>query len=78
MTVTFSQPKRFLVKPPVIKEASSVEIIRVIDLPSKKTVRVLLLGIGFVDLPSLSGANYDNPPWTNDLVVQALQNLASV
>ena len=78
MTVTFPQPKKFLITPPVIKEASSVTIVRVVDLPNKRKVRVLLLGIGFVDLPSLSGDNYDNPPWTNELVVQALENLPSI
>lgn len=75
MTVTFSQPKPFKDRDGQDKLLSSIKIFRIIDLPIKKQIKLFTGEVGFVDLPSLSGDSYDNPPWTNDMIVQAVQQL---
>ena len=79
MTVTFSQPKTFIDhRDGQTKQLSSIKVIRIIDILEKKLIKLFTAEVGFLDLPSLSGDSYDNPPWTNDLVIQAVQDLNSI
>jgi len=79
MTVTFSQPKTFIDhRDGQTKQLSSIKVIRIIDILEKKLIKLFTAEVGFLDLPSLSGDSYDNPPWTNSLVIQALQDLNSI
>jgi hypothetical protein len=78
MTVTFSQPKTFTDQRGQTKQLSSIKVFRIIDIPEKKLIKLFTAEVGFLDLPSLSGDSYDNPPWTNSLVIQALQDLNSI
>ena len=78
MTVTFSQPKTLINERGQTKQLSSIKILRIIDIPAIKLIKLFTAEAGFLDLPSLSGDSYDNPPWTNDLVIQAVQDLNSI
>jgi len=75
MTVTFDQPKTFTTLSGESKQFSSVIVERIADLPIRKIIRIYITEIGFIRLNALSDNNYDNPPWTNEMIIEAVRNL---
>ena len=75
MTVTFNQPKTFTTLSRESKQFSSVVVERIADLPIRKIIRIYITEIGFVRLDALSDNAYDNPQWTNEMIIEAVRNL---
>ena len=56
--------------------AGDVEILRIVDNPVEKQIKVFVNGIGEVSLDSLSNSNYPNN-WTNADIQSALLSYLS-
>ena len=66
-----------IVSQPAVKTTlpTTVNIERIVDIPSQKEVAVFVQGLGRVILTELSGDNYDAPAeWSNASIVTALTN----
>jgi hypothetical protein len=73
MDINFGTVKTAVLQPAVTVSLSAINIERIVDNPAEKTVYVRLPSIsaGLIKLPSLSDENYNNPPWTDELVLDA-------
>lgn len=72
MNITLNTEKTIVTRPAETKVVTSVTVERIIDIPGEKSVYVFLNDIGRVKLETLSGVNYNNPPWTDELVLDAV------
>jgi hypothetical protein len=63
-----------IVKQPLVEETiNEIVIERIVDVPKEKKVFVFIKGQR-IELPELSGDNYDNPDeWTNADIVAAVK-----
>jgi hypothetical protein len=71
LEVIYLSPVNIEVAPPQICVTDVVHIDRIIDNPDEKTVSVRTRETGQLLLPSLSYENYNNPPWTDQMVIEA-------
>ncbi len=71
LIVTLPSEKTLNVKGKTLT-ASQLEVLKVVDLPNKKAVIVLIKGLGKVKVTGLSKDGYDNPQWTNESLAAAL------
>ena len=46
---------------------------RIVDNPRERTIEVHIQEVGRIKVHALSDDNYDNPEWTNALLVSALE-----
>lgn len=75
MQFQLETPKTVTVRQPETVEVNEVVIERVLDDVVSKKVVVWIKDFPHpVELGDLSGDNYDNPQWTNELVVASIQN----
>ena len=51
---------------------SELEVFKIVETPEKKVVAVSIKGLGRVKIKTLSGTNYDSPPWTNESLAAAV------
>lgn len=73
LNVTLSNPKEIVVQPAVTRLVTELVVERVVDLPREKRVVAHVEGFGRFDLETLSDNNYNNPPWTDELVIDAIK-----
>jgi hypothetical protein len=74
MQFQLETPKTVTVRQPEVVEISEVVIERVLDEVLNKKVIVWLKNFPHpIELGDLSGDNYDNPQWTNEVVVASVQ-----
>ena len=73
LTVSLSSSKTVTTVPAQTTtiDAGDVEILRIVDNPVEKQIKVFVNGIGEVSLDSLSDSNYPNK-WTNADIQSAL------
>ena len=71
LEVNYLSPVNIEVAPPQICVTDVVHIDKIIDNPDEKTVSVRTREAGMLLLPSLSYENYNNPPWNDQMVVEA-------
>ena len=71
MKITLSSQKTIINKSKTLT-ASELEILKIVDTPSKKYIGVIIKGLGRIKINTLSGTNYDNPQWTNESLVTAV------
>jgi len=75
LVCTLSSSKSFLLQQPISGFVDTNIIVDFItDRPSLSTVSASVRGAGVFVLNDLSYSNYNNPPWTDELVVSAIQN----
>lgn len=74
MSLTLSRVRNrtVVLRPQQLVTINEPVVERIIDDPVNRTVTALVAGIGLIEISSLCGENYDNPEWTNELVVQEL------
>jgi hypothetical protein len=78
MEFQLQSPKTVTVRPAETFEFSSIQIQRILDEPTQKKIVVWVVGFQHpIELAALSGDNYDNPPWTNESVLQATVDFIS-
>ena len=78
LTVSLSSSKTVTTVPAQTTtiDAGDVEILRIVDNPVEKQIKVFVNGIGEVSLDSLSNSNYPNN-WTNADIQSALLSYLS-
>ena len=78
LTVSLSSSKTVTTVPAQTTtiDAGDVEILRIVDNPVEKQIKVFVNGIGEVSLDSLSDSNYPNN-WTNADIQSALLSYLS-
>ena len=78
LTVSLSSSKTVTTVPAQTTtiNAGDVEILRIVDNPVEKQIKVFVNGIGEVSLDSLSNSNYPNN-WTNADIQSALLSYLS-
>lgn len=79
MQVQLQQPKKIVLKPAEPEESLEITEIKVTVIDDVQNRRVLAFIEGIRDpilLSDLSGDNYDNPEWTNESVIRALENFS--
>jgi hypothetical protein len=75
LVCTLSSSKSFTLQQPITGFVDTNIIIDfVTDRPSLSTVSASVRGGGVFVLNELSYENYNTPPWTDDLVIAAVQN----
>jgi hypothetical protein len=77
LSVTLNEDKSVVIAPVQTSTIPSgtLEIERIIDVPSKREVIVIVNHIGRILLEDLSGDNYDTPAeWTNADIQNSLLN----
>ena len=71
MEIALKNKKTITVSPARTKEIESLTVVRIINLPTEKKVRVFVRELGQpMDLPQLSGENYG--VWTNASIEKAV------
>ena len=80
MEIQLQQPKKIVIKPAEPEESvelTELKVKTIIDDTQGKRVLVFVEGIRDpILLSDLSGDNYDNPEWTNESVLRALENFS--
>ena len=78
LTVSLSSSKTVTTVPAQTTtiDAGDVEILRIVDNPVEKQIKVFVNGIGEVSLDSLSDSNYPNN-WTNGVIQSSLLSYLS-
>lgn len=80
MEIQLQQPKKIVIKPAEPEESielTQLKVKTVIDDAEGKRVLVFVEGIRDpILLSDLSGDNYDNPEWTNESLLRALENFS--
>lgn len=80
MEIQLQQPKKIVLKPAEPEESielTQLKVKTVIDDTDGKRVLVFVEGIRDpILLNDLSGDNYDNPQWTNESLLKALENFS--
>ena len=80
MEIQLQQPKKIVIKPAEPEESvelTELKVKTIIDDTQSKRVLVFVEGIRDpILLSDLSGDNYDNPEWTNESVLRALENFS--
>lgn len=80
MEIQLQQPKKIVTKPAEPEESvelTELKVKTIIDDTQTKRVLVFVEGIRDpILLSDLSGDNYDNPEWTNESVLRALENFS--
>lgn len=71
MKISLSSEKTIKIRNTSIT-TSELEIVKIVDIPEKKVVAVLIKGLGRVRVKALSGTSYDSPPWTNESLAAAV------
>ena len=71
MEITLKNKKTIVVSPARTKEIESLNVVRIINLPTEKKIRVFIRELGQpMDLPQLSGENYG--VWTDSAIESAI------
>lgn len=74
MEFQLQNPKSVVIRQPEVVEVSSVVVERILDDVLAKKIIVWLKDFPHpVELADLSGESYDNPPWTNELILTSIQ-----
>jgi hypothetical protein len=72
LIATLSSSKSIVVRAAEVKQVSTITIQSVQDNVAEKTVYVYCSDLGRIKVNDLSDANYDNPQWTNESLLDAL------
>ena len=67
-------PQEVATQAQVLRVIDKIEIERIMDIPSQKTIIVEVKGFGALLLESVSKDNYNNPPWTDEIIIQAVKS----
>jgi hypothetical protein len=74
MYMALSAPKTIITRVAETAEISEVTVLRVLDDAQSQEVLVWVEGVPqAIKLGGLSGENYNNPPWTDELIVQHVE-----
>ena len=73
LNFTLNSPKELVVREAITRTVNSLSIERIIDIPLERKIIVHIEELGRVTLDSLSDDNYNNPPWTDELVIEAIK-----
>jgi hypothetical protein len=77
LQVTFDTPINYVIRPVWTTTLTSINIQRIIDDVLEKEIVAVVEGLGRIKLDALSNENYDNPPWTNEMVIEAIKSQLS-
>lgn len=78
MEYQLESPKTITIRQPESIQISSIKIEKVLDDPVNKKIIVWVAGFHHpIELHTLCGENYDNPPWTNESLLQAVVDFVS-
>ncbi len=76
MEIKLPETKSIILRPVHQVSTDKLVVTRIMDDPVNKTVLVWADPLpSAVELTDLSGENYDNPPWTNELIAESLIKL---
>ena len=77
MEIELKSPKTLVVKPAETLEVTKLVVDKVLDDLENKKVIVWIKNLPApFEVGDLSNENYDNPPWTNELLQEALSKIA--
>ena len=71
MNINLNTEKTIVIRPVETRTVSTISIERIVDIPAEQSVYVFLGELGRVKLDALSDANYNNPPWSDQMVIDA-------
>lgn len=73
LTFNLATPKKIIEQPEVSRTLTDIFIENIVDVPSEKRIFCHVAYFGRVELDTLSGDNYNNPPWTDEMIINAVK-----